>query len=222
MAELIRMTSVTKTYRAEGGVGTDALRGVDLAVGEGEFVAVMGSSGSGKSSLMNVIGLLDRDFGGEYLLDGADVRRLSASRLADLRGTGIGFVFQHFNLLPRTSVLNNVLLPTGYHRKRADTARAVALLERVGLGRFLDRRANQLSGGQMQRVAIARALVMRPRLILADEPTGNLDSTTAAEIMSLLQELHDEGNTILLITHEHDIADHARRVVTLRDGRIAA
>lgn len=221
MSELLRLTGVTKTYVSGGGVRTEALRGVDLTVRRGEFVAVMGASGSGKSSLMNIIGLLDRAFGGEYLLDGQDVRSLSAGRAAELRGRRIGFVFQHFNLLPRTTALRNVLLPTTYRRGKDDVARAVALLERVGLGAHLDRRVNQLSGGQMQRVAIARALVMGPSLVLADEPTGNLDTRTADGITALLGELHAEGNTIVLITHEPHVADHAERVVVLSDGLVA-
>jgi len=218
---VIQALAIEKVYRS-GDVPVAALRGVSLELGPGEFVAIMGASGSGKSSFMNVMGCLDKPTGGTYLLDGVDVSKLSRDALARVRGRSIGFVFQGFNLLSRTSALENVELPMVYQdvpaRERHE--RATEALERVGLGKRLDHTPSQLSGGQQQRVAIARALVNRPKLLLADEPTGALDSATTVEIMSILQKLNDEGLTILLVTHELDVAEHARRIVTFKDGLI--
>ncbi len=216
---VIDIRAVNRVYRSSGGVETPALVGVNLQVHEGEYVAIMGASGSGKSTLMNVIGLLDSGFTGSYLLDGVDVSKLNDSARTALRNDRIGFVFQQFHLLPRATVLENVLLPTTYRRIPQASSRALEVIERVGLASRVDHRSNQLSGGQMQRVAIARALIMRPSIILADEPTGNLDSHTAADVMELFDELNREGVTILTITHEADIAAHAKRVTHLLDGR---
>jgi putative ABC transport system ATP-binding protein len=218
---VIEAEGITKVYRT-GDVPVSALRGVTLSLAAGDFVAIMGSSGSGKSSFMNVIGCLDRPTSGAYRLDGQDVSRLSRDALARVRGRSIGFVFQGFNLLPRTTALENVELPMVYQGvpTRERRRRAAEALSRVGLGSRLDHTPAQLSGGQQQRVAIARALVNRPTLLLADEPTGNLDSLTSGEVMGIFQELNREGLTILLVTHEPDIAEHARRVVTFKDGRI--
>jgi putative ABC transport system ATP-binding protein len=218
---LITLEDVVKTYRM-GDVDVHALRGVSLEIAEGEFVAIMGASGSGKSTLMNILGCLDRPTSGRYLLAGQDVSGLDAAALAEVRNRTLGFVFQSFNLLSRTSALENVELPLVYAgtRPRTRRARATEALERVGLGDRLDHHPNQLSGGQQQRVAIARALVNRPRVILADEPTGNLDSHASVEMMALLQELGDDGITVVLVTHEPDIAAHARRVIVVRDGQI--
>jgi putative ABC transport system ATP-binding protein len=217
----VRASGIEKVYQA-GEVPVAALRGVSLDLSPGDFVAIMGASGSGKSSFMNVMGCLDRPTRGTYLLDGLDVSRLSRDALAGVRGRCIGFVFQGFNLLPRTSALENVELPMVYQGvgARERHARAAAALARVGLGERLDHTPAQLSGGQQQRVAIARALVNRPKLLLADEPTGALDSRTSDEVMGLFQELNEEGITILLVTHEPDVAEHARRLVTFKDGLI--
>ncbi|HEY0975533.1 MAG TPA: ABC transporter ATP-binding protein [Solimonas sp.] len=218
---LIELRDVARVYQM-GDVEVAALRGVSLDVERGEFVAVMGTSGSGKSTLMNLLGCLDRPSSGRYRLDGAEVSALSREELAFIRNRTLGFVFQSFNLLPRTSALENVELPLLYagvpaaERRR----RAQAALERVGLGARLDHTPSQLSGGQQQRVAIARALVGEPKLILADEPTGNLDTATSIEVMALLQELGRGGITVMLVTHETDIASYAARNIRMRDGRI--
>lgn len=199
-----------------------ALRGINLEIGRGEFVAIMGSSGSGKSTLMNILGCLDRPTSGNYILDGVNVAHLSKKDLAAIRNRRLGFVFQGFNLLARTTALENVELPTLYARLDAEERqkRARRALEMVGLGQRLDHFPSQLSGGQQQRVAIARALVNQPSILLADEPTGNLDSRTSVEIMGILQKLNDEGLTIVLVTHEPDVAQYAKRVITFRDGRV--
>jgi putative ABC transport system ATP-binding protein len=220
---VIDARALTKIYHM-GDVDVHALRGITLDVRAGEFVAILGASGSGKSTLMHIIGCLDRPTEGTYVLNGDEVSRLSRTALAGVRNRFIGFVFQGFNLLSRTSALENVELPLIYsglgtaERHR----RAREALERVGLGDRMDHYPSQLSGGQQQRVAIARALVNRPALLLADEPTGNLDTKTSIEIMDLLHELNGEGMTIVLITHEPDIGAHARRRITLRDGLIVA
>jgi putative ABC transport system ATP-binding protein len=219
---IIRVQGITKVYES-GANKVRALRGVDLTVETGEMIAVMGASGSGKSTLMNILGCLDVATSGSYDLDGMRVDGLSRNELADLRNRKLGFVFQGFNLLARTRALENVELPLLYDRAgRWRDTRAVAAkaLERVGLGDRVDHQPSELSGGQQQRVAIARALVTEPRLLLADEPTGNLDSHTSVEVMELFQELNDQGITVLLVTHEHDIARYAKRIIEVRDGRI--
>ena len=219
-APVIRMHAIDKTYALDG-VQVRALRGVDLQVEHGELAAIMGASGSGKSTLMNIIGCLDVPDSGEYWLNGRDITRLDADALAAIRNRAIGFVFQNFNLLARTTALDNVEMPlvyAGVHRAERH-ARARAMLERMGLGDRLQHFPNQLSGGQAQRVALARALVTQPALLLADEPTGNLDSRTSREILNLLEELNrNEAVTILLITHEQDVAARASRTLTMRDG----
>ena len=223
MRPIIKLDHFAKTYYT-GEVEVHAVRGVSLDIMPGEFVAVMGASGSGKSTLMNTIGCLDRPTGGKYLLDGIDVGQLDRDQLADLRNRKIGFVFQGFNLLSRTSALENVELPMIYMRPsvpaREQRARAIEALRMVGLANRADHHPNQLSGGQQQRVAIARSLVNRPKLLLADEPTGNLDSRTSIEIMGVFQDLNRKGMTILMVTHELDIASYTQRMVVMRDGRI--
>jgi putative ABC transport system ATP-binding protein len=219
---VIHTEGLTKVYRT-GRHEVAALRGVDLTVRRGEMVAVMGASGSGKSTLMNILGCLDQPTAGAYFLDGARVDGLPKRALADIRNRKIGFVFQGFNLLPRTSARENVEMPLLYDRsgRKLDTrALAEAALARVGLAERLDHQSSELSGGQQQRVAIARALVTAPSLLLADEPTGNLDSRTSLEVMALFQELHAQGATLLLVTHEPDVARYAERIVEVRDGRI--
>ena len=217
----IRVVDVHKTY-AMGETRVHALRGVSLDIERGGFVAIMGASGSGKSTLMNILGCLDRPSSGAYILDGTDVSRLSKRELAHIRNQKLGFVFQGFNLLPRTTALENVQLPAIYAplTKAERIARASQALALVGLANRADHFPSQMSGGQQQRVAIARALVNRPSILLADEPTGNLDSRTSVEIIAVLQELNDAGLTIVLVTHEHDIAQFAKRVIVFRDGRI--
>jgi putative ABC transport system ATP-binding protein len=220
--EVIRVEGVTKVYEM-GRNQVHALRGIDLTVTRGELIAIMGHSGSGKSTLMNILGCLDIPSSGRYLLDGVPVNGLSKNELADLRNRKLGFVFQGFNLLARTTALENVELPLLYDRsgKKRDTrATATQALARVGLGERLDHQPSELSGGQQQRVAIARALVTEPTLLLADEPTGNLDTRTSLEIMALFQELNEQGITILLVTHEPDVACYSNRIVEVRDGRI--
>jgi putative ABC transport system ATP-binding protein len=219
---VIELTGVKKVYR----MGTNevfALRGVNLTVERGEMLAVMGTSGSGKSTLMNILGCLDIPTAGSYTLDGRKVNGLSKNDLADLRNEKLGFIFQGFNLLPRTSAVDNVELPLLYRRGKAisdSRKRAEEALAKVGLGERLDHQSGELSGGQQQRVAIARAMVTQPTLLLADEPTGNLDSRTSIEVMALFQALNDQGITILIVTHEHDIAQYAKRIVEVRDGHI--
>src|SRR5260370_12569176 len=223
MSEMvIRTEAITKTY-ISGTNAVHAVRGINLNVEKGEFVAIMGTSGSGKSTLMNLLGCLDSPTSGAYLLDGVRVDGLGKNELAAIRNQKLGFVFQGFNLLARTSAVENVELPVLYDRSgatRDPRALAIAALERVDLGDRLDHQPSELSGGQQQRVAIARALVTNPALILADEPAGNLDSRTSMEVMRLFQELNDQGATIVLVTHERDIAAYAKRIVEVRDGRI--
>jgi len=222
--KLIETTDLTKVY-GTGDVAVHALRGVGLTVKRGEFVAIMGPSGSGKSTLMNILGCLDRPTSGSYVLDGEDVSRLSKNELAGVRNRNIGFVFQSYNLLPRLTAVKNVMLPLLYngHNRLSDKEcyeRAIAALESVGLGDRVHHRPNELSGGQQQRVAIARALINNPSIILADEPTGNLDTQSSEEILDLLHELHDQRATIVMVTHEQDMAAFATRVVFFRDGRV--
>jgi putative ABC transport system ATP-binding protein len=219
---VIQLIAVQREY-ALGAERVQALRGVTLEIRRNEYVAIMGPSGSGKSTLMNLIGCLDTPTGGEYWLNGQEVSRIPDDGLARVRNREIGFVFQTFNLLPRATALQNVELPLVYAgvAGRARRERAQRALERVGLGDRLRHRPNELSGGQRQRVAIARALVNEPSLLLADEPTGNLDSTTSAEVMRVFDVLHAQGQTIVVVTHEAEIAAHAERVVTLKDGRIS-
>jgi len=220
MSTIIEMKSIVKEYKM-GEFSIKALKGIDLHVNKSEFVAVMGASGSGKSTLMNILGCLDVATSGNYQLENVDVNSLTKDQFSDIRNQKIGFVFQGFNLLPRTSALENVELPLFYNRtnKKIDQKKAaIAALERVGLAERIHHVPSQLSGGQQQRVAIARALVTSPSLILADEPTGNLDTATSLEIMLLFQELNRQGITIILVTHEQDIAQFTKRNVVLRDG----
>ncbi len=218
---VLRLSKITKVY-TRGDLAVPALRGIDLTIDQGEFVAVMGPSGSGKSTLMNLIGCLDRPTSGSYFLQGRDVAKLDRDALAGVRLRTLGFVFQGFNLLSRTTAIENVELPLLYAGMKSDerAKRAKEALSRVGLGDRGGHTPNQLSGGQQQRVAIARGLVTKPMLLLADEPTGNLDSRTSLEVMALLQELNAEGLTVLLVTHEPDIAAFAGRLIVVKDGRI--
>lgn len=223
---LIEISAMTKVY-GKGEIAVHALRGIDVTVHQGEFVAVMGPSGSGKSTLMNILGCLDRPSQGSYILDGEDVSRLSKDRLASVRNKKVGFVFQSYNLLPRLTAVRNVMLPLLYngHARLTDKQRherALAMLESVGLGDRAHHKPSQLSGGQQQRVAIARALINNPSLLLADEPTGNLDTRSGQEIIELLSTLHAQGTTIIMVTHALDIAQHAQRVIYLIDGKIAS
>ena len=223
MNTVIKLEDVRKTYHT-GEVEVQAVRGVTLEIGAGEFVALMGASGSGKSTLMNTLGCLDRPTAGKYFLDGIDVSKLDRDELADIRNQKIGFVFQGFNLLSRTSALENVELPMLYQRQRVSGAsqreRALKALEVVGLSDRAGHTSSQLSGGQQQRVAIARALSNQPSLLLADEPTGNLDTRTSIEIMGVFQKLNEQGMTIVMVTHELDIAQFTRRMVVMRDGKV--
>jgi len=223
VSAVIQLEDVHKTYHT-GEVDVHAVRGISITIERGEFVAIMGASGSGKSTLMNILGCLDRPSRGRYLLDGTDVSTLDRNELADIRNRKLGFVFQNFNLLSRTSALENVELPMLYTHRRLPSAqaheKAFRALQTVGLAERASHHPSQLSGGQQQRVAIARALVNDPPLLLADEPTGNLDSRTSVEIMGLLQRLNEQGLTIVMVTHEHDIAAYAQRNVVMRDGQI--
>jgi putative ABC transport system ATP-binding protein len=218
---LIDIRDLIKTYQI-GTIEVNALRGVDLQIQKNEYVAVMGPSGSGKSTLMNILGCLDTPTSGEYELGGEVVSKMNDDQLADIRNRQIGFVFQTFNLLPRANALHNVELPLIYAGIPAAKRRAMAMeaLQRVGLGDRFHHKPNELSGGQRQRVAIARALINNPSIIFADEPTGNLDTTTGDEIMTIFSELHEQGNTIILVTHEEYIAEHAKRIIRLRDGKV--
>ncbi|MFH0928057.1 MAG: ABC transporter ATP-binding protein [bacterium] len=217
---MIELNEVTKEYR-QGEVVTPVLRGVTLKIQKGEFVAIRGPSGSGKSTVMHIIGLLDRPTGGQYLFDGEDVGKLTDVELAALRNKRIGFVFQAFYLLPRTSLLDNVLLPTWYSSAEVQKdakKRALELLTKVGLTHRVNNFPNQISGGEMQRAAICRALINDPDILMADEPTGNLDHKNSEQIMSILEELHNDGKTVVMVTHEEELADRASRIIFVRDG----
>jgi len=221
MSEIISLEKLVKNYK----VGTQiirALRGIDLTIEKGEYLAIMGASGSGKSTLMNIIGCLDTPTSGKYVLNNIDVSKQNDDDLAEVRNKEIGFVFQTFNLLPRYTAKENVMLPLIYSgiNKQSRIERAETVLENVGLADRWDHRPNELSGGQRQRVAVARAMVNNPSIILADEPTGNLDSKTSIDIMKLISEIHKKGNTIILVTHEQDIAENANRIIKLKDGMI--
>lgn len=217
----VKMTAIKKIYKT-GDEDTVALGGIDFVVQKGEFVAIMGPSGSGKSTLMHIIGLLDKPTSGSYLLDGQDVSKISKNDQANYRNQEIGFVFQQFNLLSRATVLENVLLPIIYGKKDGSTARAKKLIKDVDLEKRINHKSNQLSGGQIQRVAIARALMMSPTIILADEPTGNLDTKNSLDVMRILEKVNKDGATVVLITHEEEIAAHADRIIRLRDGLIVS
>ncbi len=218
---MIELENITKVYRM-GKVDVSALNGISLSIEEGELVALIGASGSGKSTLMNIIGCLDKPTSGRYILDGADVSRLNDSKLADLRNRKFGFVFQEYNLLSRASALANVELPLVYSGDRHKRQRTMEALERVGLAHRAKHKPTEMSGGEQQRVAIARALVNNPTLILADEPTGNLDSAVTAEIISIFKQLNGDGITVIMVTHEMDIASQARRTIRLLDGKIVS
>ena len=221
METVISLDKIVKNYFI-GSIVVEALRSVDVEIKTNEYVAIMGPSGSGKSTLMNLVGALDTPTSGEYILNGTDVSKMDDNRLAEIRNQEIGFIFQTFNLLPRYTALENVTLPLIYAGvgKTDRVAKATKTLEEVGLGDRMDHRPNELSGGQRQRVAVARALVNDPSIILADEPTGNLDSKTSADIMKLFGQIHDKGNTIILVTHEEDIARYAHRIIRLIDGEV--
>lgn len=218
---MIKVSHISKIYKTEA-IETIALDNISFEIKKGEFVAIMGPSGSGKSTLMHILGALDLPTSGTYILDGENVGKLTDDQLADIRNSKIGFIFQAYNLLPRTSSLKNVMLPMIYagFPKEKRLERAKKYLEMVGLGHRLEHLSNQLSGGQQQRVAIARAIVMDPVILLADEPTGNIASVQAKEIMGIFQNLNDKGHTIIMITHEQDIAQHAKRIIYIRDGKV--
>lgn len=221
MSSVIKIRNITRDFPL-GQEIVKVLKGIDIDIEKGEYVAFMGPSGSGKSTLMNLLGCLDTPTSGQYILNGNDVSKMSDDELAEIRNKEIGFVFQTFNLLPRTSALDNVALPMIYAgaSKAQRKERAEKVLTDVGLADRMDHKPNQLSGGQRQRVAVGRALVNNPSIILADEPTGNLDSKTSVEIMNLFDEIHRKGNTVILVTHEEDIAEHAHRIIRLRDGMV--
>ncbi len=223
MGKVIELSNIVKNYYV-GTVVVRALRSVSLTIGENEYVAIMGPSGSGKSTLMNLIGCLDTPTSGSYILNDNDVSKMEDNQLAEIRNKEIGFVFQTFNLLPRYNALENVMLPLIYAgvSKLERTEQAVRVLENVGLADRMDHKPNELSGGQRQRVAVARALVNEPSIILADEPTGNLDSKTSKDIMNLVSEIHEIGNTVIVVTHEEDIAQRAKRIIRLIDGEVSS
>jgi putative ABC transport system ATP-binding protein len=222
MTPVIELTGITKTY-GSGDTEVRALRGIDLTISRGDYVAIMGVSGSGKSTLMNIVGALDAATSGHYSLDGINIESLDEASLSIVRNRKIGFIFQSFNLIPRTTALSNVELPLLYRgvRRRERADRAKSALAAVGLADRMDHQPNQLSGGQQQRVAVARALVAEPSLLLADEPTGNLDSGSTRDVLDLMDALHDQGRTIVMITHEDDVAERADRIITLIDGSIS-
>ena len=225
MSKLIELKNITKTYFL-GEIDVPVLKGISLDIDQGEYVALMGASGSGKSTLMNILGCLDRPTGGDYLLDGEEVGRASGDRRALIRNRKIGFVFQNFNLLPRTSALENVIMPLNYTNSSLSRSecrkRGLAALEQVGIADRAGHHPAQLSGGQQQRVAIARALINRPPLLFADEPTGNLDSHTSVEVMEMFSQLNAEGITVILVTHSEDIANYAKRTIHVSDGQIVS